>query len=184
MTLLQSSSFRLATLLAAATFSAGAAADWRPDGWMLQGGAAPDDTYATSAGLVWDWDWRLQRRALVTVQTELFLSHWQADARNGGRRGLQQVTLLPVGRLRPDGGRARWFLEAGIGASYLNRDYVTPNKTFSTRWNFYDMLGVGWNFGAAREHEVGLRYVHVSNGSVRSPNPGEDFFLLRYARRF
>ena len=150
---------------------------------MVQGGAAPDHTAAIGAGLVWDWDWLRQRRALLTAQTELFVSHWRADAIGGGHQGLQQVTLLPLLRMQLDRGRSPWYLEMGVGASYLTKDYVTPHKNFSTRWNFYDMLGAGYRFGGG-EHEIGLRYVHLSNLGIRRPNPGEDFLLLRYAVRF
>jgi hypothetical protein len=133
---------------------------------------------------VWDWDWRLQRRGLFTAQTELLVSQWRADRVGGGSYSLQQYTLLPVLRIRPDEGRSPWYLEAGIGASWLSRDYVTPNKTFGSRWNFYDMLGGGYSFGASRRHELGLRYVHTSNLGIRDPNPGEDFLLLRYGVKF
>lgn len=159
------------------------AVDLRPDQFAVQGGPGSDGTSAVSAGVVWDWQWRRQARALATAQTELFVSHWQADRIGGGHQALRQAVLLPVLRLQLDRGRSRWFLEGGIGASWLSRDYVTPTKTFSTRWNFYDMVGTGYKFGGGR-HELGLRYVHVSNGSLRRPNPGEDFLLLRYATRF
>lgn len=169
-------------LLALATLPA--RADLRPDGATLLAGTAPHGTRAVAAGLLWDWDWQAPRRALLTAHTELLVSHWRARALGGGHQSLQQLTLLPSLRLRPQRGAAGWFLEIGIGASWLSRSYRTPQKDFSSRWNFYDMLGVGLNLGPDRRQELGLRYVHVSNAGLRRPNPGEDFLLLRYARRF
>jgi lipid A 3-O-deacylase len=160
------------------------AIDLRPDGVGLQAGPASHGASAVSAGVIWEWSARKERRALFTGQTELILSHWRAHAMGGGSQTLQQVTLLPVLRMELDRGRSPWYLEAGIGASWLSRAYVTPEKEFSTRWNFYDVLGGGYRFGARGEHEVGLRYLHVSNAGIKKPNPGEDFLLLRYARRF
>ncbi len=170
----------LAGLLATPAF----AVDLRPDAVMVQAAVAPHGTAAAGVGAVWDWGWQWPRRALFTGQTELILSHWRADAVGGGSQSLQQMTLLPVFRLNLDQGRSPWYLELGIGASYLSRDYVTPNKTFSTRWNFYDMVGGGYKFGTNNKHELGLRYVHISNLSIRKPNPGEDFLQLRYAMKF
>jgi lipid A 3-O-deacylase len=171
--------------LASALAAGGAAAmDLRPDGVAVQGGPAKHGARAVAAALVWDWDTRKERRGLFTGQTELILSHWRADALGGGSQGLQQLALVPVLRIEPDHGRSPWYLEAGIGISLLSRDYSTPDKTFSTRWNFYDVLGAGYRFGDHGQHELGLRYNHVSNAGLRKPNPGEDFLLLRYALRF
>lgn len=175
---------KLIALAAMACLQA-AHADWRPDGAFVFGGVAPHDTYSLATGLTWDWDWQAQRWGMqFGAHTELIASAWRADAVGGGSYSLAQVALLPVLRARPGNGRSPWFLEFGIGASYLSKGYATPDKTFSTRWNFYDMLGVGYSFGAGNSQELGLRYVHTSNAGVRDPNPGEDFLQLRYGWRF
>lgn len=180
----RTSRLRGVLVLAALAVPAAQAADFRPDGAFVTGAVAPHGTATLGTGLVWDWDWRAERRALVTVQTELIVSGWRADAVGGGSQHLAQVALLPVLRMRLDRGRSPWFLELGVGASYTSKAYVTPNKVTSTRWNFYDMLGLGHSFGAGRRQELGLRYVHLSNGGARDPNPGEDFLQLRYGWRF
>lgn len=159
--------------------------DLKPDAVFVQGGFARNATTTASVGLAWDWDWeRLRRHAFVNGSTELFVSHLQARSFVEGYQGFQQVVLLPVLRMRLDQGRSRWYLETGIGASWMNRTYVTPTKQFGSLWNFYDMLGLGYSWGKDRQHELGLRLVHVSNANIREPNPGEDFVLLRYAQRF
>jgi hypothetical protein len=162
----------------------GHAADLRPDGGFVTAGIAPKGTASLGTGLVWDWDWRAERRALLTAQTELIVAGWRADAVGSGSQQLAQLAVLPVLKMRLDRGRSPWFVEFGIGASYTSKLYVTDHKEFSTRWNFYDMLGVGHSFGEGRRQELGLRYVHTSNASIRSPNPGEDFLQLRYGFRF
>ena len=68
-------------------------------------------------------------------------------------------------------------------ASWFDRAYRTPRRDFSTRWNFYDTIGVGHSFGAQHQHELGIRWVHVSNAGIKEPNPGQDFLQLRYAVR-
>jgi lipid A 3-O-deacylase len=66
----------------------------------------------------------------------------------------------------------------------MDRLYNTPTKQFSTRFNFVDNIGVGRSFGAQRQRELDLRVVHMSNGSIKHPNPGENFLQLRYAVMF
>jgi hypothetical protein len=112
------------------------------------------------------------------------LNQWRADAMGGGKQSLTQIAVVPSLRMRLAQGRSPWFLEVGVGLSYMDRLLVTPNKSFSTRWNFYDLLGAGYSFGASREHELGVRWVHVSNAGLKKPNPGQDFLQLRYTQRF
>ena len=176
-------------LAAAGLLLAGAQAthalDLRPDGVSFQAGAGRHGAAMAGVGIVWDWDFqRMRRKAELTAHTEVMLNGWRAHALGGGNQSLAQVVVLPSLRMRLARGESPWFIELGIGASYLTEDYVTPDKTFSTRWNFYDMLGLGYSLGAEHQHELGLRWVHVSNAGVRKPNPGEDFVQLRYVRRF
>jgi hypothetical protein len=118
----------------------------------------------------------------LSARTELLLNEWRADDFGGGHQNFTQVVLLPTLRVQPAQGRSPWFFELGIGASYMDPLYVTPEKRFSTRFNFYDVLGVGYSLG--RDRELGLRLNHVSNAGIRNPNPGEEFLQLRFLQRF
>ena len=172
-----------AVLIHAAAAGAGATV-LRPDGVSMQGSLGTNATWMGGLGVVWDWDWeRLRRKAAITGQTELFVNHWQADGLAGGRASFTQFGLLPTLRIHLSRGSSPWFLELGIGASWMDRRYQTPERAFSTRFNFYDVLGAGYLFGEHR-HEIGLRFVHLSNGGIKEPNPGQDFLQLRYVSRF
>jgi hypothetical protein len=160
------------------------AMDWKPDAVEAIAGAGSKGVRQAAAGLIWDWDTHKQRRALVTGQTELIASYWNADAVGGGRQGLMNVALVPVLRMELDQGRSPWALELGIGVSWLSKQYRTPDKAFSSTWNFYDLIGAAYRFGANEEQEIGVRVIHISNAGLKLPNPGEEFLLLRYARRF
>jgi lipid A 3-O-deacylase len=174
--------------LAAALLLGGCAAahavDLRPDSVFVAGGVGERGLLVGSVGVAWDWNWTLQRRAEITGHTELMLNGWRARDFDDGQQGWHQIVVLPLLRMQLDGGRSPWYLEAGIGASWINRLYRTPTKITSTRFNFYDVLGAGYKFGAQRNHELGLRYVHVSNAGLKDPNPGVDFLQLRYGMRF
>jgi lipid A 3-O-deacylase len=162
------------------------ALDLAPDAVALQAGAGTHGTRMAGAGLVWDWDFeRMRRKAELTAHTELMLNSWRADAIGGGEHSYTQVVLLPSLRMRLSRGASPWYIELGIGASYMDKLFATPDKQFSTRWNFYDMMGVGHTLGGPDgTHEVGLRWVHVSNAGLKKPNPGQDFLQLRYVARF
>lgn len=116
----------------------------------------------------------------LTLAVDAYYSWWHAEALAGGRDRFSQIGLVPMLRWRFDEGRSPVFVEAGIGASYLVDGYRTRTKEFGSRWNFSDHLGVGFNFGSQRRHELGLYVKHVSNAGLASPNPGETFYLLRY----
>lgn len=159
--------------------------DWQPDGLAVHAGTGGKGTSMAGVGVVWDWDFqRMRRKAELTAQTELMVNHWRADAVGGGTAGLTQVVLLPSLRMRLARGASPWYIELGIGASWMDQHFDTPRKRFGSRWNFYDMMGIGRNFGAQDQHELSLRWVHVSNAGFARPNPGQDFVQLRYVARF
>jgi lipid A 3-O-deacylase len=180
---------KLACLILAGLFSlaisSAHAIDFTPDGVSAQAGVGRHGAAMAGVGVVWDWDFqRMRRKAELTAHTELMFNGLRAEALGGGRDTYVQLVVLPSLRMRLARGESPWFIEIGIGASYMDALYTTPHKTFSTRWNFYDMMGIGHSFGAEHQHELNLRWVHMSNAGYRKPNPGEDFVQLRYVSRF
>ena len=175
---------RLTALLFACACAAHAA-DFTPDAVSVRAGMGSHGTAMAGVGIIWDWDFeRLRRKAELTAHTEFMVNRWRADEVGGGHQTYTQLALLPSLRMTLSQGRSPWFIELGIGISWMDRLFVTPQKRFSTRWNFYDMMGVGYQFGAQRKHELGLRWAHVSNAGLKKPNPGQDFLQLRYVARF
>jgi lipid A 3-O-deacylase len=117
----------------------------------------------------------------MTLAVDAYVSRWHAEPLPGDRDSFTQLGLVPMLRWRFDEGRSPWFVEGGVGVSYLVDGYRTRTKEFGSRWNFSDHLGVGVNFGPQRRHELGLYVKHVSNAGLDKPNPGETFYMLRYA---
>lgn len=184
--LLRRCRFAAAALACAALPLAAHATDFAPAGVSLQaGGGHRDHTQHAAVGLLWKNPWQRDWwGGQASLMTEFQFANWRADGRNGGRESYTQAVLLPVVRTRGDAGRSRWFLEAGIGVSLMDNVYHTQRRQFSTAFNFVDVLGAGYSFGAQRQHELGLRLTHVSNANIKRPNPGEDSLQLRYARWF
>lgn len=117
----------------------------------------------------------------ISLAFDVYVSQWIADTKPWERSNYLQVGVVPVLRYRFDAGRSPWFVEGGIGVSYLHRDYISLQKEFGSRWNFSDHLGAGYSFGTDRRHSLGVHLKHVSNAGLKKPNPGETFILLRYA---
>lgn len=150
---------------------------------FVQGGSGEEGVGAAGLGVAWELPWRSAGGGL-TVRGEVFVNGWRTPRVGGGHHGLAQVGAVPLVRWRADGGRSPWFVEGGIGLSWLDGELHTPERTFRMRLNFSDNLGAGFLFGVDGEHEVSLRWQHTSNGGMRKPNPGQDLLLVRYAHRF
>lgn len=175
----------LALLASLLGFVQPALADLRLDGVFAEGGVADHHAGSATVGAIWNWDWKKDFwGGQLTADTEAFVSHWTARATEGRRESYTLLGVQPLLRYRFSEGRSPWFAEAGIGVSVMDNAYNTPAKRQATRFNFYDTIAVGRNFGANGKHEVSLRLTHVSNADIRKPNPGEEFLALRYAVRF
>ena len=89
-----------------------------PAGWSLQAGISEHDTGSLSASVVWPWEWRSQIAGLpLEGYTEAYASWWSAHAVGGGRQGLAQIGLLPVVRMRFDGGRSTGTPRRALGSA-------------------------------------------------------------------
>lgn len=174
--------FPTATALAALCLAFGTAVHAQQSqgtGLYLEAGQARHDGASTEAltlGLRLPTDVRFFSGRLA-LSVDGYASRWHADALPGQRDKFTQLGLVPMLRWRFDEGRSPWFVEGGIGASYLVDGYRTRTKEFGSRWNFSDHLGVGYSFG---RHEIGVYVKHVSNAGLKDPNPGETFYQLRY----
>lgn len=140
---------------------------------------------ATTIGLVtpaqWHTDWW---NGKLSSYGDVFLSDWRAPAIGGGTSSYRQIGVMPVLRYRPNDGGSAWFVDAGLGLSYLDRIYATPDRTFSTRLNFFESFRLGRTIGAQGRYELAVQLQHFSNAGIREPNPGETFIQLRFAARF
>ncbi|WCM93192.1 acyloxyacyl hydrolase [Acidovorax sp. NCPPB 2350] len=152
----------------------------------VQGGWAQHQTDSATVGVTLPWaSWRSELWGNeVRGYWDIYASRWSFDAVAGGSGHTTLVGVTPTFRLRPDNGRAPWFWEGGVGITYMDARYHTPDKEFSTRYNFATHLALGYSLGAQRQHEVMVRVQHLSNAGIKKPNPGENFVQLRYAYHF
>ncbi|MFO7705613.1 MAG: acyloxyacyl hydrolase [Halopseudomonas sp.] len=74
------------------------------------------------------------------------------------------------------------FLEAGIGAALFSKTDLAPGADIGSALQFEDRLGLGMRFASGSE--LGLRYYHYSNASIKQPNQGINKAALYYRVNF
>lgn len=123
---------------------------------------------------------------VMTFYWDFFVSAWRAPQ---PPKGADKHTYAQIGgignfRYRFGAGQSPWFVEAGLGGTLMDSLYRTPDREFTTAFQFTEQLSVGRSFGSAGEHELSLRFQHFSNGGIKEPNSGENFVRVRYLYRF
>ncbi|QGW80080.1 acyloxyacyl hydrolase [Variovorax paradoxus] len=158
-------------------------------GIYFEGGRAPHGdkgaTNSATVGVTLPWSLRQPvHEGALTSYWDLFISQWHAPAFGDGSRNYAQIGAIYTWRYRFGAGSSPWFAEGGVGATVMDHLYKTPDRTFSTAFQFTEVLGVGRSFGENGRHELTLRLQHFSNAGIKKPNPGENFVRLRYTYRF
>lgn len=92
--------------------------------------------------------------------------------------------MLRLQRTQFESSRWSLFLEAGIGVRLLSHPRLSPSVTMSTAFQFSDTIGFGVQFGTEGRQTLGVRLQHLSNASIKAPNPGINFTQLYYQQRF
>lgn len=158
--------------------------DLRPTEAYIEAGRGNSQTSAGAVGLSWDLPWTAKLwSGEVSTKAEVFVSQWRPSD-SGFHGNPVQVGAVPYLRYRPDGGRSPWFVEIGIGVSYLDRPYATSDRRMGSQWNFSDNLAIGRNFGPSGQHAWSVRVQHSSNAGLKQPNPGMTLGMIRLSTRF
>lgn len=150
-------------------------------GSTFRGGVNAD---LVGVGLITSWD-QVGAGASPNLYFawDLFIDQWRAPESADGRRNYAQLGAIATWRYRPRT-VAGWFVDTGIGVTVSDHVYRTQGGRFSTAFQFTEVLAVGRTWGVLDEHEISARLQHVSNGSIKRPNPGANFWRVRYLRRF
>ncbi|RKP59085.1 acyloxyacyl hydrolase [Pararobbsia silviterrae] len=171
-------SSRVAAVLsvAGAAFSPLAHADL---GVTFAGGVANHHTTTLDAAVVWDPN--LHWWQMGDWSFSLLGEFHAAQIRNTegvDPRTVAAFGVTPVFRIGKDGGPIRPFFEAGVGVRLLSGVHLNEAYDISTAFQFADMVGVGLKFGGKGQYELGYRFEHLSNASIKRPNPGINFEQL------
>jgi opacity protein-like surface antigen len=171
----------LAGLVLCATLAAPAGA---VDGVAVEIGSG-DSTDMGRIAVQWDWGkrWFQGKDWHLGGYWDLALGYWdRGGVLPGQNDGITEIGLTPVFRLQPNSLTGP-YLEAAIGFHLLSRTSL-GDKRFSTQFQFGDHIGFGYRFGARNAFDIGYRFQHLSNGSIKKPNNGIDFHQVRLQYRF
>lgn len=113
----------------------------------------------------------------IDLGVEFGVGYWKADG-NREPDSMWQAAIVPVLRWWP---RETYYFELGVGPSLLSRAHFA-GKELSTRFQFTSHIGGGFVINDV--HRFGLRYTHVSNASIKRPNPGLDLIEASYTYQF
>ncbi|MFC5431649.1 MAG: acyloxyacyl hydrolase [Paraburkholderia sp.] len=164
--------FLFAGLLAGST--AAHAARW---GVQLAGGVADHDVKKADLGGVWDpgWQWWKIGGYHFTVVGEGHVAYWDLEEKPVSHANIWEFGFTPVFRFVKSSGYIRPFIEAGVGVRLLSHVDETRDRSFSSSFQFADMVGVGAQFGERQNYQAGFRFQHLSNAGLKHPNPGVNF---------
>lgn len=124
--------------------------------------------------VLWSRQWHGGSSRLESTG-ELGVAYWSAK-HSRQSASAWQLNAVPMFRYWP-GGVSRCFVEAGIGATLLNRTRFAGDS-FSTAFQFGDHLGVGYQLTPSQR--VSLRLSHFSNAAIKQPNPGLNSVQMTY----
>jgi lipid A 3-O-deacylase len=109
-----------------------------------------------------------------TLVGEAHLGYWHPST-GDDRNNVVEFGLGPVLRFEKSAGAIRPYVEWGEGVRVLSHARVNDQYTLSTAFQISDMVGVGAKFGAKGQYQAGFRFQHMSNASIKHPNPGINF---------
>lgn len=148
-------------------------------------GLADHHTSTADLALVWDpnlhfWqlgDWDFSLRG------ELHAA-WLHNSEGEDPRTLGAFGVTPLVRFGKTSGVIQPYIEAGVGVRLLTGTQLNDSYDISTAFQFADMAGVGFKFGERGQYEIGYRFQHISNASIKRPNPGINFQLVYFGYMF
>lgn len=152
------------------------------DSVSFETGRGDEGTELWRAGAQWDWHkwWFAERSWSIGAYWDLQVGRW-----SGTTDDLWEVGLTPVFRAEPARqGKFFPYVEAAIGFHLLSDLRVNERRRFSTNFQYGDHIGLGVRYGERYRYDLGVRLQHLSNGGLRRPNPGINFWQLRLQYHF
>lgn len=145
-----------------------------------------DKTKMVRFGAQWNWErqWWKSNGTHIGGYWDLTLSRWRGNLYQnvpGARQYITAIGITPVFRFQNDSLKG-FYAEAGIGANYLSELYDNNDQQLSTRFQFGDHLGIGYVF--QNNLDIGLKIQHYSNASIKKPNDGVNFAVIRVSYPF
>lgn len=137
-------------------------------------------------GTQWEWGgkWSVSENVQLSGYWDLNLALWRGKRyqdRPSSKQEIGAIGFVPVFRLAPNDGLGA-YVELGTGPHLLSKLYDNNRRQLSTRFQFGSHLGLGYVFSSGLD--IAVRYQHYSNASIKKPNDGVNFTVIRIAYPF
>jgi hypothetical protein len=158
------------------------------DGVSLEAGNG-DSTNMARVGVIWKWDKKWfndgEGSLLVTGFWEATAGTWRGHSAVGNNQTVTDIGITPVFRLqqRTPSSFAP-YAEAAIGFHLISPAFIYANRKFGSSFQFGDHVGLGARFGKQQQFDIGYRFQHLSNGSIKKPNQGINLNQVHFAYYF
>ena len=134
----------------------------------------------------WNWErkWWASNGNHISGYWDFSIAGWRGNHYRGvpgEEQIIASIGITPVFRWQNDSLRGAYF-EAGIGAHLMSDVYNNNGRRFSTAFQFGDHIGVGYVFPSRLD--VGIKFQHFSNASIKKPNPGVNLLIVRASYPF
>ncbi len=161
------------------------ALDLTPDSASLELGTG-NKSQLVRAATQWDWGtkWWQSNGTHIGGYWDLSLAEFRQNKYQNiedQTKNFTDIGFTPVFRFQKDDKKGL-YAEAGVGVHLMSHLYDNNGRRFSTAFEFGDHVGFGYVFNNGLD--LGLRVQHFSNGSIKEPNNGANFAVLRTAYRF
>jgi lipid A 3-O-deacylase len=143
-------------------------------------------TRLSRLGAQWSWErnWDISENTRLSGYWDFSLAQWRGKRHQdepGSRQQLTAIGFVPIFRLEPKDKSGVYF-EIGTGPHLLSELYDNNRRQLSTRFQFGSVLGLGYVFST--KLDAAIRYQHYSNASIKKPNDGVNFFIVRLSYAF
>lgn len=144
---------------------------------------------ASQAGFDAGWgDGKNRGRLLLVWDLPMSVDYGPLTIQSGFELGMGQTSYKDEDQISVNGtplfnwywpmGPVEGVFETGLGVAWLSSTELGPWQ-YSTHLQFSQIFGLGLKW---QDWQLGWRYQHVSNGNVKKPNNGQDFygFAVKY----
>ena len=146
-----------------------------------------DSADTARVGAIWNWEkkWFTEGDWLVTGFWEAAVGTWRGHSTVGNNQTITDFGITPVFRLQQK--NLTWFApygEAAIGFHLISPTFIYANRKFGSSFQFGDHVGFGVRLGERHQFDLGYRFQHLSNGSIKKPNQGINLNQIHFAYHF
>lgn len=132
-------------------------------------------------GAQWKWNsqWWNSNGSHISGYWDLSVARWRGERfQNIPNRSqnISAIGITPIFRFQNNSQKG-FYAEIGIGAHLLSELYDNNEHQLSTKLQFGDHVGIGYVF--ENELELGLKLQHFSNASMKKPNDGVNFAIIK-----